>query len=375
MNRFNAFLSSIQNQNLEKAYQAAVNIQQLERQYLQGQTPGKAVNDYFQSILNKQLTIIRYHLTQVRISRFLLQYGQEIPQEIIDKLAYIEETIDKYRQEDVIPRGTLSENRLANNTNSSSLVNTALQLTRPITPEYEQQVVESLRKKRRQEITAVRWLVILIVIPLIVQIVSRNIIFEPLLDKFRDVNPQRVALTQEITERYLNEYDEFKSILELKELVGAIPELTPEARKQELKDKALEMYQQAGYKTLDGVKNLLADLTALGTFTILILIGRSKLMIIRGFTDRAFLSLNDAAKVFLIILFSDLFVGFHSAEGWEVLLGGITEHFGLPENRNLIYGFIATIPVLLDSCFKFWIFNYLTRSSPASVAIYEKMNQ
>ncbi|WP_104905490.1 hypothetical protein [Nostoc sp. 'Lobaria pulmonaria (5183) cyanobiont'] len=33
--------------------------------------------------------------------------------------------------------------------------------------------------------------------------------------------------------------------------------------------------------------------------------------------------------------------------------------FGLPENKTFIHTFIATVPVMIDSFTKFWIFNYL----------------
>jgi len=37
--------------------------------------------------------------------------------------------------------------------------------------------------------------------------------------------------------------------------------------------------------------------------------------------------------------------------------------------------FIATIPVILDTLFKYWIFRYLNRLSPSAVATYRTMNE
>ncbi|MEI6063748.1 MAG: hypothetical protein WCQ26_04090 [Pseudanabaena sp. ELA748] len=50
-------------------------------------------------------------------------------------------------------------------------------------------------------------------------------------------------------------------------------------------------------------------------------------------------------------------------------------HLGIPENRDFIYLFIATFPVVLDSIFKYWIFCYLSRVSPSAVATYTNMNE
>jgi len=47
----------------------------------------------------------------------------------------------------------------------------------------------------------------------------------------------------------------------------------------------------------------------------------------------------------------------------------------LPENRDLIFLFIATFPVLLDTVFKYWIFRYLNQVSPSAVATYHEMNE
>lgn len=85
--------------------------------------------------------------------------------------------------------------------------------------------------------------------------------------------------------------------------------------------------------------------------------------------------LSDSAKAFIIILFTDAFVDFHSPHGWEDIFEGVATHLGLPANRNLISLFIATFPVILDIIFKFWIFRYMSMLSPAAVATYRNMNE
>jgi len=77
----------------------------------------------------------------------------------------------------------------------------------------------------------------------------------------------------------------------------------------------------------------------------------------------------------LLILFSDTFVGFHSSYGWEILLENILKHFGLPQERSFIFSFVATLPVLLDTLFKYWIFKHLNGISPSIVSTYHKMNE
>jgi hypothetical protein len=85
--------------------------------------------------------------------------------------------------------------------------------------------------------------------------------------------------------------------------------------------------------------------------------------------------LSDSAKAFLIILFTDIFVGFHSPHGWEVILEGLASHLGIQPNHSAIFLFIATFPVILDTILKYWIFRYLNRISPSAVATLKNMNE
>jgi hypothetical protein len=239
---------------------------------------------------------------------------------------------------------------------------------------YEQQVLQDLRLRRAQTKIAVRWLLILLLIPLLVQMLTKNAILNPLFGTYSDRYPTKVELSREIQENFLHEFSIVKEEMEVAQLLEVIPHLTPEEEEERLHEKAVELWRESREEALNGRKNVVADLIALGAFAGLVFLGRNQLSILRGFTNRTFLNLSDPAKVFLFILITDMFVGFHSAEGWEVVLEGALHHVGLPENKVLINGFIATVPVVIDSCIKFWIFSYLTRYSPSSSAIYERMN-
>ena len=110
-------------------------------------------------------------------------------------------------------------------------------------------------------------------------------------------------------------------------------------------------------------------------FIILILTGKRQLSILKSFAGDTTYSLSDSAKAFLIILSTDLFVGFHSPYGWQIILEGALKRFGLPENKDFVFMFIATFPVVMDAIFKYWIFRYLNRISPSAVATYRNMNE
>ena len=81
----------------------------------------------------------------------------------------------------------------------------------------------------------------------------------------------------------------------------------------------------------------------------------------------------NSIKSALLILATNLLVGFHSPRGWELFLEFFLNRFGFPPNENFIFLFVATFPVLLDTIFKYWIFRYLNKISPSTVATYHAM--
>jgi hypothetical protein len=421
----NRWLNQRQIQLLESAYQSAEEIKALEDKYFQGNPINyrpesqKTVVDFVKSLRDRHLFNIRFNLAQFKINSFLLPQGlidEETSQsvgiseaEIIEKLNFIDSIVKKYRDnaEDIFiespninssnlmgltseevkqeqnesastltldPAMIAAQSNLSRQSQAKSWFNWGIFGSQKLTPNYEQQVVQELRIRRIQDQMAMRWLVILFFIPVLVQVTIKTIIFEPLLGNYSNKNPTKIELNSGIQEEFLREYSAFKEGLEIKQLLGVMPKLSEVEKEEKLSEKAIEIWQQSRNRALNGWKNILSDGVALLTFVGLVYFNRSKITLVRRFSNQTFLNLSDPLKVFLFILITDMFVGFHSAEGWEVLLAGVLAHFGLPESPVAINAFIATVPVIIDSCIKFWIFSYLTRYSPAASAIYERMN-
>ena len=144
---------------------------------------------------------------------------------------------------------------------------------------------------------------------------------------------------------------------------------------EKVKHKAQELAEDSRHQGADAIANIFADIFSLLAFAVVIFFSQKEIVVVKAFLDEILYSLSDSAKAFLIILFTDMFVGYHSPHGWEIILEGISRHFGLPENRDFNFLFIATFPVILDTVLKYWIFRYLNRISPSSVATYKNMNE
>ena len=167
---------------------------------------------------------------------------------------------------------------------------------------------------------------------------------------------------------------EYKAEIEFAALLEGEDSPSVEELRQKLSLKAAELKDEADSESTTAIKNVLADVVATIGFVLVCLFGRDEIRVLRGFFDEVVYGLSDNAKAFVIILFTDIFVGFHSPEGWTVLLQGISSHLGIPAEEQFIDLFIATFPVILATIFKYWIFRYLNRVSPSSVATLRGMN-
>nr|YP_010876960.1 chloroplast envelope membrane protein [Hechtia colossa]WHE18756.1 chloroplast envelope membrane protein [Hechtia colossa] len=103
--------------------------------------------------------------------------------------------------------------------------------------------------------------------------------------------------------------------------------------------------------------------------------GNEELVILNSWVQEFLYNLSDTIKAFSILLVTDLWIGFHSTHGWELIIGSFYNDFGLAHNNQIISGLVSTFPVILDTIVKYWIFHYLNRVSPSLVVIYHSMNE
>nr|YP_010406901.1 chloroplast envelope membrane protein [Goodyera biflora]QXO03439.1 envelope membrane carbon uptake protein [Goodyera biflora]URF19532.1 chloroplast envelope membrane protein [Goodyera biflora] len=104
-------------------------------------------------------------------------------------------------------------------------------------------------------------------------------------------------------------------------------------------------------------------------------LGNKELFFLNSWIQEFLYNLSDTIKAFLILLVTDLWIGFHSTHGWELMIGSIYNDFGLAENDQILSGLVSTFPVILDTIVKYWIFHFLNRVSPSLVVIYHSMNE
>ncbi|WP_017304377.1 proton extrusion protein PcxA [Spirulina subsalsa] len=419
---------------LDQAYRAARIIKTLEDEYFGGQKVAREngehserVFSYCQAEVQKQLKTARLRLTEFKATRRIINdpdllnspyYKAEIQKSsaiIIEKLNFIDEIFLRYNPPPE-PDNTISVSAVklpeysANqsldlikpnpqpkainppkeppNLQSASdkrgavprsILNTFSRIKREIDPntsESEDEVVSKFRKARNRTASSIKFILLLIIIPLLTHQLSKNFIVKPIIQQqFFSHQQDIVFLNQDQQEEAFMELERFQRSLEFSRMIGVIPDISEEQIGEQVTQKAQELAEEFRERGADSVSNVFADLCSVGAFTWILLINQGEVANLKAFIDELIYGLSDSAKAFLIILFTDMFVGFHSPHGWEVILEGFAHHFGLPESRDFNFLFIATFPVILDTVLKYSIFRYLNRISPSAVATYKTMNE
>ncbi|MEI6369851.1 MAG: CemA family protein [Nostocales cyanobacterium ELA608] len=243
-----------------------------------------------------------------------------------------------------------------------------------ISPNADQEFIKKYRISRQRTTIAVKFLLLLIIIPLLTHQLSKRIFILPIIERMSNDNSSKIFINQEMEEKAFHELKTFTAELKFKSLLNSETKISQENIQSKIKEKAIELAAEFRGKSANAISNIFADILAFIAFALVIVFSTKDIISLQYFIDQTVYSLSDSAKAFLIILGTDVFVGFHSPHGWEIMLEGFAEHLGLPANRNYMFMFIATFPVILDTIVKYWIFRYLSRLSPSALATLKEMD-
>nr|YP_009326726.1 chloroplast envelope membrane protein [Membranoptera platyphylla]AMJ16983.1 chloroplast envelope membrane protein [Membranoptera platyphylla] len=244
-----------------------------------------------------------------------------------------------------------------------------------LNPNSEIEALEEFKVARYQTLASIKYVLILVVMPILINQISKAFILDPVINYLWSKNSKYVFINQSQEERAFADLQRFEEKIHFDILIGKLNAQSQSVIQQKMTDKALDIAYIYSIESANAIKNIIADSISVVIFIIILIISKRQLSILKSFINEYIYGLSDTAKAFLIILFTDIFVGFHSPHGWEIIIEAILRHFGLPESRDFIFIFISTFPVILDTIFKYWIFRYLNKISPSAVATYHNMNE
>jgi hypothetical protein len=391
---------------LNKAYKAALTIKSIEDEYFEGHKISVESGNYSNSVmlllqaeLEKNINIAKKKLAQLKASQSSISISNYI---FLEKIRFIDEVIDKYTDLDSTSTTLISNTQYKHSTfikgNNQLLLpskdtgdlefqtekvaplprsigKTINKIKLELKPQAEEEVIKSFRSSSNKTKTAITFILSLIIVPILVQQLSKQFIVSPIVHELRGEHNIEVFLNKEMKEEAFGELKIFEEELKFSSLVDNSPKLSDEVIEEKVKHKATELLEDFREKSISSVSNVFADMIAVIAFIGLLLTQKKQFIIFKSFVDDTVYGLSDSAKAFVIILLTDMFVGFHSPHGWEVILEGLAGHLGVAANQSAISLFIATFPVILDTVFKYWIFRYLSRISPSALATLRHMNE
>ena len=257
---------------------------------------GHSTLSYFKSELQKYLKVIQTRMVEFNASRFFLelpdrvgakpkaghsadrqQHGLHLDNKeraslIFEKLEFIDGVTDKYinnsRATAIVPVVS-SVNQQVKSTNSTSqpdankgsansvkihegevdiyseevnllprsLLGTLNRITKELDPEAEKEVVKNFRNSKVKTVISLRFILLLILVPLLTNQLSKNFIVGPVVDYFRAKQNAPVFLNINLEEEAFQELERFEQHLKFDRLIGRAPALSLEETEKKIAEK------------------------------------------------------------------------------------------------------------------------------------------
>ncbi|KAL9240373.1 hypothetical protein vseg_014600 [Gypsophila vaccaria] len=231
---------------------------------------------------------------------------------------------------------------------------------------------------RYASLNSAKFLAVLIIVPCIMDFVVHDYVLMPFLDRYVKTVPLASELLDVRRDQKLEMVKELKTEkarLRFEVEIGKSPPLSEEETWWELRHKALELREEWRLANRSAFANIWSD-TVFGISVFLLLYFNQNKVTLLKFTGYKIINnISDTGKAFLIILITDIFLGYHSESGWETVCEIIVEHYGLVVDQSAITIFICLVPVIMDACVKLWLFKFLPRLSPKVANIFQEMKR
>ncbi|MFN9674403.1 MAG: proton extrusion protein PcxA, partial [Microcystis sp.] len=298
----NQWLLQTPERSLDEAYHAALKIKEIEDKHFQGRKVaaelsnyGSSTNSYFIAEVKGYLQKIKVRLTEFKASRSIVNtFGPNQPtinngvitvttDVCLKKLQFIDSIIGKYQdnywQEELqdVPKSLQKRNfeqETAKNKNSRnrsflqaasledeemiksnksqkatekpgvlprSFVNTFNRIKQEIDPqaeESEEAVLKRFRNSRYKTAISLKFILLLIIVPLLTQQLTKTFLITPLVNKYFQQQEQFIFINQDLEEEAFSELRRFEEALHFRGMIGLAPKLSNEEIEGEITKKA-----------------------------------------------------------------------------------------------------------------------------------------
>ncbi|KAJ9550685.1 hypothetical protein OSB04_014730, partial [Centaurea solstitialis] len=234
-----------------------------------------------------------------------------------------------------------------------------------------------------------KFLAVLILVPWALDFLVHDYVLMPFLDRYVKTVPLAAEILDvrrhqklEMVKELKIEKERYKFEVE----IGKSPPISDEELYLELRHRALELRDEWRLINRAAFANIWSDMVFGISLFVLLYFNQSQYCNLQhgkavggSFAEiygyKIINNISDTGKAFLIILITDIFLGYHSESGWQTLLEIIVEHYGFDVDQSAIIIFVCLIPVIIDACVKLWMFKYLPRLSPKVSNIFQEMKR
>nr|WCL38514.1 envelope membrane protein [Asplenium castaneoviride] len=313
--------------------------------------------------INRKLAWIEAAVNHFNIKR-ARRYGNFFPLQITKKV--IEKSFNNesafpsaYESISLVPRSvtrTLSRFRAELTDNSNVLVHNDFDLS------------------KNQALVSLQYVGFFLLLPLIIPISIKFWFLESWVRGWWNINQTQVFFNPLQEEKALRQLREVEALRWLDDATKHFVDTQLQNFDAKAYDETIQLAIMYNELNIQLLLQLITDVISIAILALSFMTGRKRLAVLNSRIQELSYSLNDTMKAFLILLITDLCVGFHSPHGWEIVIGSFSKHFGLVPNKYVISRLVSTFPVVLDTVSKYWIFRHLNRASPSIVATYHTMS-
>lgn len=261
---------------------------------------------------------------------------------------------------------------------------------------WREQWLEMMFQRRISQI-AFNMLLKLMFIPLLANFLATVFIFTPVVEQLWHSQPD-IHLHRYLEKQAFDEYQSYQNDLYFDYFLHPQtytkqryyednfnimyclnhPECSPITYKgsmvqEKLKLKMMDIATKYNQKSIDTLIRLFGDGLTVFVFFSIIYSSGPQLFLLKAVILETLASLHDITRSVMLIFSVNLLVGYHSPRGWELLLQILIDRGNWPLGETFILFVVGTLPVILDTCFKYWIFRYLNKSLPTTVVTYHRM--
>eukprot|EP00892_Ulva_mutabilis_P010826 jgi/Ulvmu1/8115/UM040_0010.1 len=195
---------------------------------------------------------------------------------------------------------------------------------------------------------------------------------EPVVYFTQEHSPERLALTDKMKREGAAELRMEVLRLRMEANIGKAPPLTDEEVFHQLQEKAHEFEHEKREEIRIGLVNIISDSVTISVFLVTLAAHVEGRTALTNTIGRISQGMSQTGKAFILILAADVLMGYHSEEGWTAGIELLSEHYMVEVGHGPIAIFVSTVPVILDTAFKWWLFKGLNRIDPsASVTLSE----